>query len=271
MNKSYQSIRLPKMSFFSLFVILSFLTFWSLFNLNYLRFFSRISIAGTLELISNYFFPPNFDPKVRKSIEFALLETLQIALIGTYFGIFCSLPLSILSANSLTPKFVHIPFRFILSAIRTVPSLIWALLFVITFGLGPHSGILAITVYTTGFLGKLQYETFEGLPSDSIQALKALGAGKIQIVRYVVLPESGNSLISQIIFMFEYNVRASSIIGFVGAGGIGFLLQLYIAYFHFSAMLTALIYLLVVVVIIDFLGSKLRASFQDPSYDVLNI
>ena len=94
-----------------------------------------------------------------------------------------------------------------------------------------------------GYLSKFQYETFEGLLSDAIEALTALRESKLQIIRFVILPESANQLINQILFMFEYNIRAGSIIGFVSAGCLGFLLSYYLSYFQFHAMLTTLIYI----------------------------
>ncbi|MHA2503861.1 MAG: phosphonate ABC transporter, permease protein PhnE [Candidatus Kariarchaeaceae archaeon] len=259
------------LSISTIFLVITVLTGITLSQLKFFRLFSRTSVVEIFGFFGQNFFPLSSSEAVHASIRYAMVETLQIALVGTYFGIFLSLPVSILAAKNLMPRHIFIPARLVLSAVRTVPSLIWALLFVISFGIGPRSGVIALAVYTMGYLGKFQYETFEGLPSDSIEALTALGAGKLQIIRYVVLPETANELISQVVFMFEYNVRASSIIGFVGAGGIGFLLANYIAYFQFQALAAALLYMLVIVVLIDFLGSKIRDQFQDPNFKDLNL
>jgi phosphonate transport system permease protein len=270
--REYKS-NIPSISLSLIFLVITILTIITIYQLSFIQvfLFSLRGEGGFFNLLGYYAFPPEMRLSIHRNIIYALIETLQMALVGTYFGIIISFPMSLMAANNLFPRYIYIPFRVILSSIRTVPSLIWALIFVISFGLGPVSGIIALTVYTIGYIGKFQYETYEGISSDSIQALTALGAGKIQIIRYVVIPESANQLISQIIFMFEYNVRASSIIGFVGAGGIGFIMQYYISYFHFRALFTALIYILIIVVIIDFLGTKLRTRFQDPNFKELNM
>ena len=253
-------------SFF--FVIITILTIIALLDINFFRIFSQGKFQGIQNLFTTYSLERS--EKVNENILYALFETLQIALIGTYFGVIFSFPFSILAANNFNSKLVYIPIRITLSGIRTIPSLIWGLLAVIAFGLGPRAGVIAIIFYTIGYISKFQYEIFEGIKTDSIEALSSIGATKLQITRYVVFPETANELISQIIFMFEYNIRSSSIIGFVGAGGIGYLLSLYLDYFRIGALSTALIYLLIIVVIIDFIGSSIRKRFQDPNFEEIN-
>ena len=254
-----------------LFTLMTFLTVYILIQINFERLFQRINSKSTIDFITTNFWPPNTDDRVIQSIEFALIETLQMAVVSTYFGMMMSFPLSLMAARNLSPKYISVPTRLFLAIIRTIPSLVWALLAVILFGLGPRSGIIALSIYTTAYLGKFQYETFEGLSSDSFEALKAVGASRLQLIRYVVFPETANQLISQIVFMLEYNVRAGSIVGFVGAGGVGFLLKFYLGYFHFGAIVTTILYLLVTVVAIDFIGGKIRQKYQDPNFDELNI
>ena len=150
-----------------------------------------------------------------------IVETLKIAFVSTGLGFILSLPLATLASRNLHRDSVAIPFRFLLSAMRTLPILFWAIFFVILIGLGPISGVMAMTFYTIGYLGKLQYETIEGLSKDPLDAAKAMGLTNFEIIMRVVVPESANNLISQLLFMFEYNVRHGSVIGIVGAGGIG--------------------------------------------------
>jgi phosphonate transport system permease protein len=193
------------------------------------------------------------------------LETLQIAYLGTLFGVALSLPLSVLASRNLLPPFITTPVRLVLAAVRVLPSLLWAVLFVIIVGLGPLAGVLATTLYSIGYLGKLQYEAFEGLPSDGLDVARATGATRLQLARWVVLPESGNILLSQALFMFEYNVRASTILGLVGAGGIGFYINRFLSVQEYSRVFALLFVIFVLVVAIDWISIRVRRRFLDDS------
>jgi phosphonate transport system permease protein len=192
-----------------------------------------------------------------------IIETLKIAFVSTGLGFILSLPLATLASRNLYRDSVAIPFRFLLSAMRTLPSLIWAIFFVILIGLGPISGVMAMTFYTIGYLGKLQYDTIEGLSKDPLDAAKAMGLSNIEIIMRVVIPESANNLISQLLFMFEYNVRHGSVIGIVGAGGIGYYISTYLKFLQYDKVMALLIVLFFVVVIIDLLSIKARSYFVD--------
>ena len=192
-----------------------------------------------------------------------IVETLKMAFVATVLGFVISLPLAIFSSRNLYSDRVAIPTRIILAAMRTLPSIIWAILFVVMVGLGPIAGVLAMAFYTVGYLGKLQYEAIEGLSSYPLDAARAMGLENIEIVERVVIPESANNLISQILFMFEYNVRQGSIIGIVGAGGLGEDLFLYYDAQMYQRVIALLIVLFSVVVIIDFLSIKARSYFID--------
>tara|TARA_B100000475_G_C14985849_1_gene310200 strand:+ start:340 stop:1143 length:804 start_codon:yes stop_codon:yes gene_type:complete len=182
-----------------------------------------------------------------------IIETLKIAFVSTGLGFILSLPLATLASRNLNRDSIAIPFRLLLSVMRTLPSLIWAIFFVILIGLGPISGVMAMTFYTIGYLGKLQYETIEGLSKDPLDAAKAMGLTNFEIIMRVVIPESANNLISQLLFMFEYNVRHGSVIGIVGAGGIGYYISTYLKFLQYDKVMALLIVLFLVVVIIDFL------------------
>ena len=168
------------------------------------------------------------DPTLLGTAFWSMIETIQMAFIGTIVGVAISLPLSILAARNLYSKFVYAPVRAFLAMMRTFPSILWAILFVIMVGLGPFAGILAIIMYTIGFMSKLQYEAIEAIDSDPMEAISAIGVSKLQLIRYVVVPESAPHLLSQLLYMFDYNVRQTSILGLVGAGGIGFYIINYI-------------------------------------------
>ncbi|MBT5284850.1 MAG: phosphonate ABC transporter, permease protein PhnE [Euryarchaeota archaeon] len=196
-----------------------------------------------------------------------MMETLKIAFVSTVLGFIGAISLSSLAARNLTPLFVSIPVRVFLSAVRSLPSLIWAILFVIVIGFGPLSGVLAMTFYTVGYLGKLQYEVFEGMANDPLEAGRAMGLSRPSIFFNIVIPENGNHLLSQLMFMFEYNVRHGTVIGIVGAGGIGYYISTYLKFLQYDKVFALLILIFIVVVLIDLLSLMVR-SFVNEEGDV---
>jgi phosphonate transport system permease protein len=201
------------------------------------------------------------DSKLLSVAFWSMLETLQMAFLGTLIGAAISIPLSLLAARNLNSKFVYAPVRAMLAGIRTFPSILWALFFIIVVGLGPFAGILAIIMYTIGFMSKLQYESIEAIDPDPVEVVGAIGASKTQLVRYVVLPESAPHLLSQLLYMFEYNVRQTSILGIVGAGGIGFYIIEYIKFFQYGKAMVFMLVVLATVLIIDWVSMKIRDRY----------
>ena len=191
----------------------------------------------------------------------SMFETIQMAFIGTVVGAAISLPLSMLAARNLNSKIVSGSIRAILAAVRTFPSILWAILFVIMVGLGPFAGVLAIIMYTIGFMTKLQYESIEAVDSDPMDAVNSIGVSKWQLIRYVVVPESAAHLLSQLLYTFDYNVRHTSIIGLVGAGGIGFYIINYIKFFEYGKAAVFMLVVLAAVLIIDWVSVKIRDKF----------
>ncbi len=261
--------------FISLFLIATYLVFVDLVDGDW------ASLENSLDNLSVFFYeslwPPNWKvteaqsyPTCDRSWEFlcspayiGITETLKIAFVSTGFGFIISLPLATLASRNLYRDSIAIPFRFLLAAMRTLPSIIWAIFFVILVGLGPVSGVLAMTFYTIGYLGKLQYETIEGLSNDPLDAAKAMGLNNSEIIQRVVIPETANNLISQLFFMFEYNVRHGSVIGIVGAGGIGYYISTYLKFLQYDKVIALLLILFVVVVFIDLISIKARSYFVD--------
>lgn len=201
------------------------------------------------------------EPKLFETAFYSMFETIQMAFIGTIVGVAIALPLSMFAARNLNSKWVYAPVRIILAAIRTFPSILWAILFVIMVGLGTFAGVLAIIMYTIGFVAKLQYESIETVDTDPMDAVSSIGVSKWQLVRYVVLPESAPHLLSQILYMFDYNVRQSSILGLVGAGGIGFYIINYIKFFEYGKAAVFMLVVLVAVLIIDWMSVKIRDKY----------
>ena len=192
-----------------------------------------------------------------------MTETIKIAFVSTIFGMILSMPISLLAARNLNPIWISYPARIILAAFRTLPSIIWAILFVILIGFGPVAGTLAMTFYTVGYLGKLQYESIEGISREPLDAADVMGLNKIEKAYTVVIPESANNLISQLIFMFEYNVRHGTVIGIVGAGGIGYYINLYLKFLQYDKVIAYLIIIFITVVIIDLISIYARSFFTE--------
>jgi phosphonate transport system permease protein len=192
-------------------------------------------------------------------------ETIQMAFIATVIGFIISLPIASLAANNLYPLPVAMAARVVLAGLRSLPSIIWALIFTIAIGFGPLSGVLAMTLYTIGYLGKLQYEAIEGIANEPLEASMAMGLTKTERFMFVVIPESSNSLISQLLFMFEYNVRHGTVLGLVGAGGIGKYIDTNLKFFVYDKAMAFLIVIFVVVVIIDIVSMIIRSYVTDES------
>lgn len=190
-----------------------------------------------------------------------MIETLQIAYAGTFLGTLLCFPLGLLAARSLFPPFIVMPVRTLLSALRTVPSLLWAVIFVIVTGIGPLAGVLAIAISTVGYLGKLQSEAIEGINPEPLEALRAIGVRTPHLIWFVVLPETANHLIGHIFFMLEYNVRHSTVLGFVGAGGIGTAIAMYLRLLRYDGVLALLLIVLVAVLLLEVLGARMRSAY----------
>ncbi len=215
--------------------------------------------VGNLSQFMGDLFPPNFN--VAGPVLAALVETVEMSLVATVVGFVAAVPLALLGARNLFGRAVGAPARFVLAAVRTIPALLWAIIMVVAFGLGPVPGTLGLAAYTVGYLGKLMYEAFEAVDPEVLEAVRGVGCSRLQLIRHAVLPEAGSPLVSQVLFMFEYNVRASSILGFVGAGGVGFYMFAYIELFQYRSLMTVIILTLALVLAIDFASGLIRRQF----------
>jgi phosphonate transport system permease protein len=189
----------------------------------------------------------------------ALLETIQMALVGTVGALFISLPIAFIAARNTAPHPIfYYATRALLNVNRATPELIFALIFVAAVGLGPFPGVLALAVGSVGTVGKLYAEAIEAIDPGPVLAVRATGATPMQIFRYAVLPQALPNVASYSLYLFEHNVRAASVLGVVGAGGIGFLVAKYLALFQYHEMLGAMMLLIVAVTAIDRLSDHLR-------------
>jgi len=190
-------------------------------------------------------------------------ETIALALMATTFGAFFALFLSFFAARNLMQFHpaaiaVYYVMRGILNILRAVEPLIMAIVFVVWVGLGPFAGVLALTVHTVAALGKLYSEAIEGIESGPIEAITVTGANRPQIVWYAVVPQVLPPFVAFTVYRWDINVRMSTIIGFVGGGGIGFLLQQWIRLTDFQAAGAAILAIAIVVTVLDFASSEVR-------------
>jgi phosphonate transport system permease protein len=187
-----------------------------------------------------------------------LLDTVLIGYTGTVLGAAAALLLSFPAASTLAPRWSVEVSRRVLEFARTVPTLVFALVFVYAFGLGPFAGVLAIALHTMGALGKLFAEVHENADIRTVEAMRAAGGGWAQAMRFGVLPQSLPGLLSFGLLRFEINVREASVLGIVGAGGIGEELYLAVRQFEYPDISAILVLILLTVALIDQLCTRLR-------------
>ena len=212
--------------------------------------------AGNMAQYASGFFPPDFGEWRGYLVE--LIVTLQIALWGTALAIVGSVPLALLAASNITPWWVHQPVRRLLDACRAINEMVFALLFVVAVGLGPFAGVLALWVHTTGTLAKLFSEAVEAIDPQPVEGIRATGAHPLAEIVYGVIPQVLPLWISYALYRFEANVRSASVVGMVGAGGIGMVLWEVIRGFEYAQTAAVLIMLVVSVSVIDLLSAQLR-------------
>lgn len=204
-------------------------------------------------------FPPDLSilPKVFSET----LLTIQLAWIATIIAAVISLPIGFIAAeNIVETKWLRAATIFVLNADRAIDSLILALFFVSAVGLGPFPGTLAVAVHSVGMLGKLFADAIEAIDPGPVEALRSAGAGRLATIRWAVWPQVAPHFISYFLFRFELNVRVAVVLGLVGAGGIGFLLQQYMRLFQYPKVATVILVILALVMTVDFISSRLRRS-----------
>ncbi|MQY42520.1 phosphonate ABC transporter, permease protein PhnE [Epibacterium sp. SM1969] len=205
-------------------------------------------------------FPPNTDPKVLTRLGWKMLETLQIAFAGAVIGVILSLPISLLAARGLIAgAWVNQIVRTSLGFVRAVPDIAWALVFVVAVGLGPFAGMLAIAVDTIGFCGRFFADDMEAVEKGPAESLTATGANQLDVVACATIPAASPAFISTGLFALEKAVRSSTILGLVGAGGIGIELKVGFDLFDYPTAMTVILMIAVVVIGIEQLSGWVRS------------
>ena len=206
-------------------------------------------------------FQPNWEffPKVVSP----LVDTIKMSILGTVIGCVIALPVAILASSNINKNIVVVSiFRFILALIRTLPTLIIALVCALIFSLGTFSGTIAIAIFTFGIVAKMLFESIETIDMGPFEAMEALGANKFQACWSACVPQILPVYLSHSLYCFEMNVRASAILGYVGAGGLGITINERIGWRDYNSLGVVLLSLFVVVVAIDFFSEYLRRKLS---------
>lgn len=206
-------------------------------------------------------FEPNWEffPKVVSP----LVDTIKMSILGTVIGCVIALPVAILASSNINKNIVVVSiFRFILALIRTLPTLIIALVCALIFSLGTFSGTIAIAIFTFGIVAKMLFESIETIDMGPFEAMEALGANKFQAFWSACVPQILPVYLSHSLYCFEMNVRASAILGYVGAGGLGITINERIGWRDYNSLGVVLLSLFVVVVVIDFFSEYLRRKLS---------
>jgi phosphonate transport system permease protein len=192
----------------------------------------------------------------------AIIETVQMAIVGTSLAVILSLPFGLLAARNTSPHpVVYQTTRMMMNIIRAIPEIIFALIFVAAVGLGPFGGVLALAIGSIGFLGKMYAESIEAIDPQQVLAVRATGASRLHVFGYGVVPQALPLMASYSIYLFESNIRHATILGLVGAGGVGFVISKYIALFQYRKLMGAMILIVLTVTIVDRISDRLRKRF----------
>lgn len=215
--------------------------------------------SGNILTLIKEFFPPDFS-QWRSYVEEMVL-TVQIAIWGTGLAVLCAVPCGLMCAGNLAPWWVAQPVRRLMDLFRSINELVFAMLFVVAVGLGPFAGVLALWVHTTGILAKLFAEAVEAIDPHPVEGVRATGARGIEEIAYGVIPQVMPLWLSYSLYRFESNVRSASVIGLVGAGGIGQVLWEIIRSFQFQQTCAIMLVIVVTVTLIDAASQQLRRAF----------
>jgi phosphonate transport system permease protein len=233
-------------------------SFWTL-QLQWGEFLSLDALRSMGRFLAE-FFPPDTSPAFVRKVLLGTWETLAMSALGTVLaaaaGLLLALPASRL--HEADAAWARAPTRLLLNALRAIPELVWAALLLISAGLGPFAGTLALAAHTTGVLGRLFAESLENAPPGPAAALRAQGVGNGRLFLYATLPQVLPQLMSYTLYRWENNIRAAAVLGVVGAGGLGQLLAFHMGLFHMGKTATILGAMLLLVALVDALSYGAR-------------
>ena len=228
-------------------------------DLQWAAFFSAESVASMGRFLAE-FFPPDLSPEFLSKLLTASVETLAMSALGTLLAAIAGLALALPASrlHDTDAAWLRTPARLLLNALRSIPELVWAALLLISAGLGPFAGTLALACHTTGVLGRLYAEAIENASPGPAFALRTQGLGGTRVFLYATLPQILPQFISYTLYRWENNIRAAAVLGVVGAGGLGQLLAFHMSLFHMGKTASILAAMVLLVVLVDALSYGLR-------------
>lgn len=218
-----------------------------------------IKDSGNIAILAADFFPPAFSDWKLYIKE--MLVTVQIAIWGTLLAVVLSVPFGILSAENIAPAWIYQPVRRVMDSARAINEIVFAMLFVVAVGLGPFAGVMALFIHTTGVLAKLFSEAVEAIEPGPVEGVRAVGANSLQEIVFGVIPQVMPLWISYSLYRFESNLRSATVVGMVGAGGIGVVLWENMRGFMFQETCAIMIIIILVVTLVDVLSQYIRKAF----------
>lgn len=221
-----------------------------------MRPMALIADSVNMAVFSQEFFPPNFhDWRIYLN---EMIITIHIAIWGTVLAVICAVPFGLLCAENIAPAWVYQPMRRLMDAFRAINEMVFAMLFIVAVGLGPFAGVMALWIHTTGVLAKLFAEAVEAIDPRPVEGVRATGANTLEEILYGVIPQVLPFWISYSLYRFESNVRSASVVGMVGAGGIGVVLHESIRGFDYAEASAILLIIIVSVTLIDVVSARVR-------------
>jgi phosphonate transport system permease protein len=234
---------------------------WSFVPSDMHRIGEVLTGGGNMAMLLGDFFEPNF--RYWRTYLDLMLETVQMAVWGSFLSVLLAVPFGLMSSANLVPAWLHFPVRRLMDAFRAINELVFALIFVAAVGLGPLAGVLALTIHTTGTLAKLFSEAVEAIDPRPVEGIRATGSSRLQEIIYGVIPQVLPLWISFSLYRFEANVRSATVLGIVGAGGIGMSLSEALRGFDYAAGAAILLIILLTVSLFDIFGARLRKVVID--------
>lgn len=224
-----------------------------------IRPMALVADAGNMASFAKDFFPPDFSEWRMYMQEMAI--TIQLAVWGTFLAVIFAVPFGILSSDNIVPWWIYQPVRRLMDGCRAINEMVFAMLFVVAVGLGPFAGVLALFVHTTGVLSKLFSEAVEAIDPQPVEGIRSTGAVGVEEVLFGVIPQVIPLWISYTLYRFESNIRSATVVGMVGAGGIGVILWELIRGFYFAKTAAVMCIIIAVVIAFDLFSQFLRKRF----------
>lgn len=250
-----------RMSYIMTMIILSLLFIWNVTAIH----FENVSASGT-NIAKNIFvglLNPDWSLIMNvttEGIPYLLFETMAIAFLGTIVGALLAIPLAFLSASTIVPKPIAFIVRFLLIIIRTIPAIVYGLMFIRVTGPGPFAGVLTMSLTSIGMLSKLYVDVIEDLDKSILESMEAIGCTLMEKIRFGILPQLTALFTSIVIYRFDMNLRDATVLGLVGAGGIGAPLIFAMNSYKWSEVGAILLGLIVLILLVEYISNRVRTK-----------